>query len=245
MRAYGLGEVGGGYDSHIEQYRPYILESFYYADKDTERLIPYFGDFLLDSGAFTFIQGNHGKKIIWDEYVEQYADFINRNDVKKFFELDIYSVIGIPETLRLRKKLEDLTGKQSIPVWHKLLGTEQFLRDCEEYPYIGLGGVVIREISPAEYKYFPWFIREAHKRNCKIHCLGFTNLEGIRKYHFDSVDSTAWTTGNRFGHIYQFDGRTMRKIKKGENQRLADAREVAFYNFSEWCKFQQYAERNL
>ena len=33
---------------------PYVLTSFYYAKKELEEMIPYFGDFLLDSGAFTF-----------------------------------------------------------------------------------------------------------------------------------------------------------------------------------------------
>ena len=38
-----------------------ILESFYYASRNPhiERLISEFGNFLLDSGAFTFMQGSH------------------------------------------------------------------------------------------------------------------------------------------------------------------------------------------
>lgn len=39
----------GLYDKTVKLQMPYILESFYYADKDTERLMPYYGDFLLDS----------------------------------------------------------------------------------------------------------------------------------------------------------------------------------------------------
>ena len=47
----------GGYDPIIREHKPFILESFFYADDDTERLIPHYGDFLLDSGAFTFMGG--------------------------------------------------------------------------------------------------------------------------------------------------------------------------------------------
>lgn len=225
--------------------KPYILESFYYANKETESLLSHFGDFLLDSGAFTFMQANANQKIEWESYIEKYADFINRNDVKKFFELDIDSVVGYKKVLQLRKKLENLTNKQCIPVWHKSRGKDEFLRMCDSYPYVALGGIAIKEISSKEYKYFPWFINEAHKRKTKIHGLGFTNLEGIKKYHFDSVDSTSWISGNRFGKIYKFNGKTMIGFCKPENHRLSDGKKTAMNNFIEWVKFQKYAETHF
>jgi hypothetical protein len=80
------------YDKATAQHKPYILESFYYADADTERLLPYYGDFLLDSGAFTFMMSSKNH-VVWEEYIERYANFINRNNVKKFFELDIDSYV--------------------------------------------------------------------------------------------------------------------------------------------------------
>ena len=107
----------GGYDPIIKNYRPYILESFYYVDADTERLLPYYGDFLLDSGAFTFMQGTSTTPN-FDEYAERYAEFINRNKIQKYFELDIDSVVGYEKVKKIRKRLEQLTGRQCIPVWH-------------------------------------------------------------------------------------------------------------------------------
>lgn len=236
--------IGGG---GFPKWKPYILESFFYAEKDEiQKLMPYFGDFLLDSGAFTFME-NSKIRADWDEYVERYADFINAYKIEKFFELDIDVVVGYKEVKRLRKKLETLTGKQSIPVWHLSRGKEEFLRMCDEYPYVAIGGIVSGEIKSDRYKYFPWFIDNAHERGAKIHGLGFTNLEGLKKYHFDSVDSTAWTTGNRFGHIYRFNGKTMTKVNKPDGTRVPKEkiRELAVNNFIEWCKFQQYAETHL
>ncbi len=220
-----------------------ILESFYYADDWTEGVIPHCRRFLLDSGAFTFFSS--GKHIDWGEYLQQYIRFINKNNVQRFFELDIDVLVGYPKVLEFRRALETGTGKCCIPVWHKSRGKTEFLRMCEQYDYVAIGGIVSKEITTKEYKYFPWFIREAHARGAKIHGLGFTNLEGIRKYKFDSVDSTAWTTGNRFGAIYTFNGTTMEKVKKPEGKRLKDARASAVRNFNEWVKFQKYAERNL
>lgn len=221
-----------------------ILESFYYADEWTEWAIPRLKNFMLDSGAFTFMTSHKGK-VDWNDYLRRYADFINRNDVKLFYELDVDSVLGYQKVLEMRRWLERETGRQPIPVWHKSRGKEEFLKMCDEYKYVAIGGIVSKEITRQEYKYFPWFINEAHKRGCKIHGLGFTNLEGIKKYHFDSVDSTSWTTGNRFGAIYRFNGTTMEKFDKKAGQRLADSRAVAIHNFNEWAKFQKYAETNL
>lgn len=220
-----------------------ILESFYYADEWTEKMIPRLKYFLLDSGAFTFFSS--GKHIDWNEYLDRYIAFINKNKVEHFFELDIDVLVGYEKVLEFRRKLERGTGRQCIPVWHKSRGKDEFIKMCDEYKYVAIGGIVSKEITQKEYVYFPWFLNEAHKRGVKVHGLGFTNLEGMRKYHFDSVDSTSWTTGNRFGAIYQFNGKTMVKHGKKEGQKLADSRAVAINNFNEWVKFQQYAKLHL
>ena len=123
----------GCYDPIIREHKPFILESFYYADADTERLLPYYGDFLLDSGAFTFMGGfsftsNTKAAVNFEEYLDRYAAFINKNKVKKFFELDVDSVVGYEKVKQYRKKLERLTNLQPIPVWHSTRGTDEFIR---------------------------------------------------------------------------------------------------------------------
>ena len=221
-----------------------ILESFYYADKWTEKMLPFFGEFLLDSGAFTFMSNNKGV-VNWKEYIDRYASFINRNNIKYFFELDVDSIVGYEKVKEFRRILEQKTGKKCIPVWHKTRGIEEFKKMCDEYSYVAIGGIVSKEITQKDYKYFSYLINEAHKRGTKIHGLGFTNFKGLEQYHFDSVDSTSWTTGNRFGVIYKFNGRTMKKYNKKEGQRLKNSRLVAVHNFKEWVKFQKYAEKNM
>lgn len=232
------------YDAAIKKSGPYILESFYYTDVDTERLLPHFGDFLLDSGAFTFMT-NSTARLDWDEYVKKYAAFINRNKIEKYFELDIDSVVGYPQVLKYRAKLEDLTGRPCIPVWHKSRGMNEFYKMCDEYGYAAIGGIVSKEIKPEHYGALPKLITEAHRRGCKLHGLGFTSLAWLPRCHFDSVDSTAWTTGNRFGYVYKFNGKTMAKVDCPPGKRLGDPRKVALINFTEWVKFQKWAEINL
>ena len=185
----------------------------------------------------------------WDEYVRRYADFISRNRVEKYFDLDIDSVVGYDRVKRIRRDLERLTGKPSIPVWHKSRGKEEYIAHCREYPYVAIGGLVDSakkgEYAKSLWKYFPWFINTAHENGARIHALGFTSLDGIAQYHFDSVDSTAWTTGNRFGYLYYFNGRTMMKKDAPKGHRIGDSRKAAVHNYSEWIKFQKYADRHL
>ena len=235
----------GIYDPIIAEHKPYILESFYYVNEITTRQIPNFGSFMLDSGAFTFLQNRQSGNILWEDYVERYAHYINENKVKLYFELDIDGVVGYPAVLDLRKRLEGLTGTQSIPVWHKSRGIQEFKKMCHEYPYVAIGGYVIKELSQSDLDYFPIMIDYAHKCGAKIHCLGYTKLKNLRNHHFDSVDSTTWTSGNRFGYYYKFDGKTIVRFDKPEGYRIADAKHCAVHNFIEWLKFQKWADTHL
>ena len=224
-----------------------ILETFYYArsNKNFPRLISSCDNFLLDSGAFSFMQQKNAK-CDWERYVEEYAEFINRHNVRHFFELDIESIIGIKEVERLRTLLEKRTGKKPIPVWHKERGKQYFVDMCKEYNYVAIGGLVKRGGGNAdEEKFFPWFIQTAHKNGAMIHGLGYTKVEKLKKYNFDSVDSTAWLYGNRSGNIYIFNPAKGNFTKIAKSGHRLDSFKAAENNFKEWVKFCKYAELYL
>lgn len=219
-----------------------VLESYYYANGAVRANIPRIKNFLLDSGAFTFF--NSGKNVNFDKYVEEYGEFVKEFGIKLFFELDIDSIVGFEKVLQYRRRLEQITGRQPIPVWHISRGLERFKQDANEYPYVALGGIVSGEWTPEGERQFPWFIQTAHQSGAKIHGLGYTKLSGLHKYHFDSVDSTAWTTGNRFGYIYHFDGRRLQKYKVPNGKKLR-TNEAAKKNFDAWARFSKWAEIKL
>lgn len=224
----------------------FILESYHYITKQ-EWMFPLFKEFkgfLLDSGAFTFMTSMKGQKVNWEQYVINYGNFIKQNDIKNFFELDIDPIVGLKEVERLRNLLEETAQRKCIPVWHKSRGLEYWKQMCKEYDYVAIGGIVTQEIKRSEYDVFFPLLKIARENNCKVHGLGFTNLKGMEKYKFYSVDSTSWLSGNKFGAVYLFDGKTMIKQKKKEGQRVK-TNEVAIHNFSEWVKFSKYAEGNL
>lgn len=234
----GSGYVNMWLDENFTNF--YRLESYHYISNQERKRVTEYKDFILDSGAFTYLNGADGN-INWDKYVENYAAFINKYGVKNFIELDIDPIVGIKEVERLRSKLEQLTDKKSIPVWHKSRGKDYWLKMVREYNYVAIGGIVTREIKPSEYKYFHWLLAEAKKQNCKVHGLGFTNLKGLEEYDFYSVDSTSWLSGNRFGSIYKFNGKTLLKFDKPVGMRVK-TNETAQNNFYEWVKFANHKE---
>ena len=221
----------------------YLLESFYYIKPWQAELMQSAKEFVLDSGAFSFMQ-DEKKTVNWEEYANRYADFINEYDIKLYIELDLDYIIGVERSRELRKLLENKTGKKAIPVWHKIRGKQEFFDMCEQYEYVALGGIVGQRWKGVE-QYFPWFIKEAHKRGARIHGLGYTKVSNLPKYHFDSVDSTRWNC-SRFGRIEYFDGETMQTVdNRAKGKRVQNDKDANMFTFKEWVKFQEYAERNL
>lgn len=220
----------------------YLLES-YYSIKDWQvPLIKSSDLFILDSGAFTFM--NTGTKVNFNDFLSRYIEFINKYDVKYFFELDIDSIVGLSKVENMRYRLERETRKKCIPVFHKSRGKDYYQQMIKEYEYVAIGGIAIKNIKRNEYKYFKWFIEEAHKQNCKVHGLGMTSIKELYKYKFDSVDSTSWLSGGRFGSIYQYQNGNLKSISF-KNRRTTDYRKVNKHNFNEWVKFQKFAELHL
>lgn len=217
----------------------YILATFaYLKQKVFEKIVC--EDFLLDSGAFTFLSKKENN-LDWKQYVEKYAAFIKRNNIRHFFELDIYSIIGIKKTEDLRRRLEDAAGRVSIPVWHRQLGLEYLERLSEKYSYIGFGGFALQDIKPAEYKFVPQLLKICAENKCRVHGLGFTNQDALKVCRFYSVDSLSWN-GERFGKIYHFRNNRLEHIRL-PNRRAKKG--VNAHNLREWVKFQNYADKFL
>lgn len=221
---------------------PFILESFYYIRDYQIPLIKTAELFLLDSGAFTFMS-NSKTTINWDDYVDKYIKFINKNDVKYFFELDIDAVVGYEKVKEIRKRIEKETGKKCIPVWHKSRGIEEYKKLVSEYDYIAIGGIVTKEITRKEYPQLKKLVTYAKKYNTKVHGLGFTEKD-IISYGFYSCDSTTWNMISRFGKIYKFTGNRI-KVITPKNKKIDKSRYIEGddFNIKEWIKYQNYLKR--
>ena len=100
---------------------------------------------MLDSGAFTFM--NSGKQVIWKQYVDEYIAFINKWDIERFIELDLYGVLGVEKTEKIRRYIERYTGKKPIPVYHGTMPISYFRMLCQNYPYVAISATGTIESS--------------------------------------------------------------------------------------------------
>lgn len=219
----------------------YNLMSYYYIPKNPKRalgIIEQSERIMIDSGAHTFQKGK--TKLNWEEYTESYARFIRENDCNKivgYFEMDVDKVIGLERVIKLRRRLEQETDK-IIPVWHKGRGIENFYRMCEEYSgrVVAITGFKNEDIKDDQYAQF---LKIAWQHNCRVHCLGMTRKDILKKVPFDYVDSSSWTQGVLYGRLGS------RKLK---NEDTAEKRAVMRQRqweaaYKEAMKMQEYYER--
>lgn len=222
---------------------PFVLESFYYIQDWQLNEIKNWEMFLLDSGAFTFMNSLKDKtKIDFNDYLTKYINFINKNNIKYFFELDIDSVVGYDKVLQLRKRLETETRKKCIPVWHKSRGLEEYIKLTEEYDYIAIGGLVTKEIKKTDYKFLPKLLKIARQNNCKVHGLGFTNKMAYQ-LDFYSVDSTNWLKSSRFGDVEYFNGKEIKTVKTPKGKKTVHYKIRDEFVIKEYIKFQKYLDK--
>ena len=223
---------------------PYVLESFIYVKDWQYPIIKKAKLFLLDSGGFTFIF-SYKKEIteeVINEYLQRYIDFINEQDVKYFFNLDLDTVIGVEKTEELRRRLEKGTGKKCIPVWHKCMGLESWKKLTKEYDYVAIGTI-------KEWTSYPLALKKlnqiAKKNHCKVHGLGYTKTNA-KELGFYSVDSTSWKSGNMYGRLMIFKHNKMTGVKL-KNKRLKSGdmySVVEKHCLQEWLKYQKYLDRS-
>lgn len=225
-----------------------ILVAYPYAMtiKNMSNILPRLRNFILDSGVFTMI--NSGKRFKLDDYVEQYGNYVREHNIKNYVEMDVDQIIGVDKTRRLRERLENIVGWQSIPVWHTIRGKQSFIQDCKDYNYIALGYFMTEGLkATVTEKYARGFIDLAHKYNCKIHGLGFTKTKTLEQFPFDSVDSSSWRTGVRYCQITTFNlsKRCIETTAKKSGMRAKNSQSLCRPSFIEWRKFQDYAYFNI
>ena len=219
----------------------WLLSSFY------EHKSGKFGDYvyqdkhILDSGAFsTFKNPEKAKTYDWDGYVKNYIQFIKETKQKLFFEIDIDCVVGLEKVEYYRKQIEDGTGLRPIPVWHSNRRWHYFEKMCDEYPYVAIGGLVGNRYVVTNAPVLKKFINYAHKRKVKIHALGYTFTTLLDELDFDSVDSTTWLSGGRYGQIHVFNGKNIVGNKPPKGKRAINYKITHIHNFNEWIKYQKY-----
>ena len=245
MILYLAGEAYGRDIFPIVDYKFNRLETFWnvFNNQQIEENILRYNNFILDSGAFTFINAKkQGKniKIDFDYFVEAFCDYVNAFSINNFFEMDVDGILGYDKVKQYRRLIEQKTGKQPIPVFHKNRGKEEFIAHCKDYPYVSLGGIVTKEAKWTPEVMFS-FVMKAKEYNTKIHGLGVTATNVLKKVPFYSVDSSSWTSGNRFKGIYLFNGEELLKLNSLlKGKKISNHKALALHNLQEWIKLTNY-----
>ena len=150
-------------------------------------------------------------------------------------------ITGYDAVKRMRVRLEAETGRQSIPVWHRSRGLDEFKQLCRNYPYIGIGGFAIKTIRPSEYGYIRRLVQYANACGVKVHGLGYSKKD-VLDYGFYSTDSTTWSTTVKFGGTSYFDGKQIIAVRPPKGKIGGDHRIRREYSLVEWIKYQKYLD---
>ena len=223
----------------------HILESFYNVNSGDTEYYSSCGDFLLDSGAFSFMNRSGSKNIDIKNYTVKYGEFVKKNNIDNFIELDIDGVFGIDVYKDCLYRLQDITGKDPLRVFHPWRGKEYFDELVKIKKRICVGSIAVKLIKQDDFYIFDYLLKKAHENNCQVHGLGVGSINTIRKYNFDSVDSASWLTSVRNGHLFRFDGHGMKKYDGSEgceNDQHIDRNFSGVLALQEWAKYSQYVD---
>lgn len=200
-------------------------------------------DFLLDSGAFAFInkakKGDSFSIKAINNYVKEYVDFINTYDIQKFFEMDLDCIFSYDKVKKARQWIEAKTGKKSIPVWHISRGMDEFYEMCKEYSYVAIGGIAAKEIKKKDYHILWELCDIAHSYGCQVHGLGYLPLTLLNedKCPFDTIDGTGWQ-GHMRGTTYSLNNGILSKKKSEEMSKgIKTWKDIATECYLSWTEF--------
>lgn len=192
-----------------------ILQSFFYKKGGPPPEWPKY--YFLDSGGFTARQQN--VKID----VREYAEYINHYEVKYCFNLDTNDV---QETISNQRYLDSNVNATIIPIYHYSdYGNKDHRGMVEgmiqDYELISLGGVVKSGVGKPDIKRMYDYVFDKTRDKVKVHGLGVTSLDMLKKYPFYSVDSTSYLSGRKYGVVMTFEEGNFKKYQTGRAEGIS------------------------
>jgi len=207
-----------------------ILQSFYYM----KNYIPpkdKYKYYLIDSGGFSIL--HKGARI----NVYDYANFLNKNNIKVCFNLDTRS---LEESIMNYNILKKETQTNIIPVYHNFDYINPKTRDIikewvSEFKYIGLGGISSEKNKSKKglIKFLDYCFGISNNK-ALFHGFGMSSEYLMERYPFLSIDSTSWQSAIRYGSSAKYSGKS--KLNKAIRIRKRDERydyDIKYYLYKE------------
>lgn len=191
----------------------YILDTFYEIkvmsmEKRIEHLqrMNSFHHSIVDSGLFTLMFGAKAGYKITEQFIidwqNDYAETINKSGYKhSIVECDVQRVLSSEFAWEMRKKFKKQVKVPIINVYH--LPDENPDKLIEHADYIAISIPELRKfVSRKErYKITEYISKKATLKNKKVHLLGCTEKEMMKKFSYCySCDSTSWISGGRYNN---------------------------------------------
>jgi hypothetical protein len=173
-----------------------------------------------DSGAFSAATQN--VTINLKDYTAWLKDWEHLLTVKATLD-----VIGDPEATARNTRTLERQGIGVLPVFHVGTPWEELEALVKQYDYMALGGMVPHNTNPeAVMRWMVKAFRIARETGTVFHGFGQTRLASLKSLPFYSVDSSAWSSGMRYGTIVLWDEKRNGFVKiQGGN--ASDARRYA------------------
>lgn len=193
---YGNGSLANNLHERMGATDLPILESYAYKSNVLEAL-RLTSDVFLDSGAYTAL--TQGRVIDLDEYI----DFIKEHTDK----VTVYAALDVIGDWRATLKNLDYMlkhGVNPLPTFHYGEPIE-ILDRFKEFPYIAIGGISkLRSIAGGDRWLDNVWKHLTDKQGnimTKVHGFGVTSFTIMMDFPWESVDSTSWLVGGKYGQI--------------------------------------------
>lgn len=191
-----------------------------------------FKNTILDSGIFSIHYNKtlQSEKLIYRWY-DAYVKFISDNNIySTLVELDAQRIIGPQKTWELRKDFCNIfKDREIINVFHIEDGIKGLDELIEFSPYIGISAGDRRKFKDGNYETLFRIVEYIRsKKPCiKIHLLGCTTKDMLRRRITDTCDSSSWNTTVRFRSLF---GKKI-SMPKEELNRTKEKYEAALKQF--------------
>jgi hypothetical protein len=176
-------------------------------------------DMIVDSGIFSMAFGAGRHQTYTEEslkaYTRSYLEAMHRvGFTGVVVEMDVHKVLGLASLAEMRKIMADMWPlERTIYAWHLEEGIDGLRAMVDRYPYISLSIPELRMIASktgqdviAMVRNLLTTIRKEPKgATVLVHLLGCTSANIMASPDYDTVDSTSWLAGRRWGLVNMID----------------------------------------
>jgi hypothetical protein len=222
---FGGGEIPKFRNILADQGNLSISLSYFNLMRNEKKIPSYPGKKLLDSGSMSISKSDAVFEVVYESAAE-YMSFVNGNipQVDLVAEFDAQQ-LTLPVIKQLRSEFyNSLPEDKFMPVWHPEYGNEELEELCSSYPIVG----VTQEDIHGDMTNVPMFSQMIQRYGVKLHGVGITSKKLLEAVRWESVSSTAWLSTTRYGELFVWTGRELKRYPKSYKDRAAKTHRTLF-----------------